>query len=67
VQAPRAHEAGAARDVERNDHPVADRDLGDLGAHLLHDAHRFVTEDVAGVEERPEHLVEVQVRTADPG
>ena len=39
----------------------------DLGAHLLDDAHRLVTEHVAGLEERPEHLVEVQVGAAQPG
>jgi len=37
----------------------------DLRADLLDDAHRLVAEDVAGVDERPEHLVEVQVRAAE--
>ena len=43
------------------------RELGDLGADRLDDAHRLVAEDVALVEERAEHLVQVQVRAAEPG
>ncbi len=39
----------------------------DLGADLLDHAHRLVAEDVAGVDERAEDLVEVQVRAADAG
>ena len=39
----------------------------DLGADLLDDAHRLVAEDVALVDERAEHLVEVQVRAAQAG
>ena len=38
-----------------------------LGPDLGHDAHRLVAEDVALVQERPEHLVEVQVGAADAG
>ena len=67
VQALAAHEARAARDVERHDDPVADRDLGDRRPDLGDDAHRLVAEDVALAEERAEQLVEVQVRAADPG
>jgi hypothetical protein len=63
----RAHPAGPAGDVERHHDPVARLDLGDAGADLLDDAHRLVAEDVAGVEERPQHLVQVQVRAAQPG
>ena len=36
-----------------------------VGADLLDDAHRLVAEDVARVDERAEHLVEVQVGAAD--
>ena len=39
--------------------------VGDLGADLLDDAHRLVTQDVARVHERAEHLVQVQVRPAE--
>ena len=41
------------------------RDVGDLGADLLDDAHRLVAEDVALRQVRAEHLVQVQVRAAD--
>ncbi len=37
---------------------------GTVGADLLDDPHRLVTDDVAGLHERREHLVEVQVRAA---
>jgi hypothetical protein len=67
VQALTAHEAGAARDVERHDDPVPRTQPGDLGADLFDDAHRFVAEHVAFVEERSEHFVQVQVRPADAG
>ena len=39
----------------------------DLRADLLDDAHRLVAEDVALVDERPHHLVEVEVGAADAG
>ena len=42
-----AHPAVAAGDVEGDHDAVARRDLGDLGADLLDDAHRLVAEDVA--------------------
>jgi hypothetical protein len=51
----------AADDVERDHHAVARLDVADLGADLLDDPHRLVTEDVAGVDERSEDLVEVEV------
>ena len=60
-----AHEAVAAGDVERDDDAVARGDVRDLGADLLDDAHRLVAEDVALVDERAEHLVEVKVGAAD--
>ena len=62
-----AHEAVAARDLERDDDPVARLDRGDLVADFLDDAHRLVPEHVAGVHERPEHFVEVQIGAADVG
>ena len=67
VQAAVAHPAPAAADVERDDDPVADLQVEDVGTDLLDDAHRLVTDDVAGVHERRERLVEVQVRAAQPG
>ena len=42
-------------------------ELGHARPDLGDDAHRLVAEDVALAEERAEHLVEVQVRAADPG
>ena len=62
-----AHEAVPAGDVERDDDAVADGDVRHLGADRLDDAHRLVAEDVALADERPEHLVEVQVGAAEPG
>jgi hypothetical protein len=38
---------------------------GEPWAYLLDYAHRLVAEDVALVDERPEYLVEMQVRAAD--
>ena len=62
-----AHEARAARDHERHDDAVARRDPDDGAADLLDDAHRLVPEDVAAMQERREHVVEVQVGPADRG
>jgi hypothetical protein len=67
VQTLLAHEAGAAADVERDDDAVADLQVADAGADLLHDAHRLVADDVAGLHERRQRLVEVQVRAAQRG
>jgi len=57
----------AAGDVEGDHHPVSGLDVLYLGPDLLDDPHRLVTEDVALVDEHPQHSVEVQVRTADRG
>jgi threonine dehydrogenase-like Zn-dependent dehydrogenase len=46
---------------------VADRDVADLGPDGLDDAHRLVAQDVARVDERAQHLVQVQVRAAQTG
>ena len=62
-----AHEAVAARDLERHHHPVAGGEVGDLAADLLDDAHGLVAEDVALAHERAERLVQVQVRPTDVG
>jgi hypothetical protein len=62
-----AHPAAAAGDVEGDHDAVAGFDVFDLGADLLDDPHRLVSEDVALVDEHPQHLVEVQVRAADRG
>ena len=37
----------------------------DLGSDLLDDSHRLVAEDVAGIDEGAEHLVEVKVGSAE--
>jgi hypothetical protein len=67
-QLPLAHPAVPARDVERDHHPVAGRDVaGGLRADLLDHAHGLVAQDVPGLHERAEHLVQVQVRPADVG
>jgi hypothetical protein len=52
LQAVLAHEAATAGDLEGDDHPVAGRELADVAADGLDDAHRLVPEDVARVEER---------------
>ena len=67
LQPARAHEALAARDVERDDDAVADGERRDVGADGDDDAHRLVAEDVAAVEERAEQFVQVQVGAADRG
>src|SRR5947209_11286158 len=63
----RAHEARAAGDVERDHDALTGMDPGDAGANLLHDAHRFVAENVTLAQERAEYLVQVQVGSADTG
>src|SRR3712207_1104121 len=60
-----AHEARAAGDVERDHYALAGADLADVAADLLNDPHRLVTENVTLGQERPEHLVKVQIRPAD--
>src|SRR3712207_7506417 len=40
-------------------------DVGDLGADLLDDAHGLVAEHVPLVQERSQHLVQVQVRSEE--
>jgi hypothetical protein len=57
----------ATGDGEGHHDPVADRQLRDLIAHRHDDAHRFVAQDVAPVDERPEQLIQVQVGAADRG
>jgi hypothetical protein len=56
-----AHPAMPAGDVERDDDPIARSDMGDLGAHLLDDAHRLMAEDVALLEKWPEDLIEMEI------
>jgi hypothetical protein len=41
-------------------------ELGHAGVGLLDDAHRLVAQDLTLIEERPQHLVEVEVGAADP-
>jgi hypothetical protein len=61
LQSLTAHEAVAARDVERDDDTVAGFDVCDCGADLLDEAHRLVAQDVPGVEMRIHDLVQVEV------
>src|SRR5205823_3712937 len=67
MEAALAHEAGAARDVERDHDGVAGRDLLDLGADLFDDAHRLVADDVALLHDGAELRVEVQVGSSMRG
>ena len=48
-----AHIATAARDLKRDHHPVAHRQVGDFGPDLTHDPHGFVAEDVPGFMKAP--------------
>jgi len=57
----------AARDVEGDHDPITGLDVCDVRAHLLDDAHGFVPEDVAGIDERSEEFVEVKIGAADRG
>ena len=66
-QAALAHPAVPAGDVERDDDPVADGQVGDVRTDFLDDAHGLVPEDVTGLQVRSEHAVQVQVRPADRG
>jgi hypothetical protein len=45
VKLPVAHEAMSARDVERNDYPVARFDVADLAANGFNNSDRFVPEN----------------------
>jgi hypothetical protein len=65
VEAVAAHETVSACDVERNYDAIAGFYMCDLVAHLLHDAHWFVAQNVALVDERPEQLVEMEVGPTD--
>lgn len=62
-----AHVAVPTGDLERNDDAVTDRQPVDVAADLANDAHGFVPENVTLVHERSEHLVQVQIRSADVG
>ena len=44
-------------------HSIADVHAAHVCADRLDDAHGLMTPDVAAVQERPEHPVQVQVRT----
>jgi hypothetical protein len=60
-----AHVAAAARNIERDDHPVVGLDMSDVGARLLDDPHRFVSEDVPLRQEHTEQSVEMQIGATD--
>jgi hypothetical protein len=60
-----AHEAVPARNVERHHDPVPDLQVRDSGPDRFDETHRLVPEDVALAHERPQNLVQVEVRSAD--
>jgi hypothetical protein len=62
-----AEEAVAARDRERNDHAITDRQVLHLRPQLDDLAHELMAEDVAGLERRDVTAVQVQIRSADAG
>jgi hypothetical protein len=51
----------------KDHHALTDRHVRHLGSDLDHLAHRLVPEHIAGVQERSEHLVQMEVRAAQPG
>jgi hypothetical protein len=65
VQALRAHPAGVAGDVERDDDAVAGLHGGHVGADLADDPHGLVAHDVTQGHERRHDLDQVEVRAAD--
>nr|WP_230198286.1 hypothetical protein [Flaviflexus massiliensis] len=67
LQSLAAHEAMPAGNVEGDDHPIPRLDVSDGRADLFDDAHGLMADDVALVHERCQHLIEVQVRSADGG
>src|SRR5699024_7176692 len=67
VQTTLAHPALPTADVEGDDDPVAHLEPGDGRAHVLHDAHGLVPDDVAGSHERGQGVVQVQVGPAQAG
>lgn len=66
VQTTVAHEARSARNVEGDNNPVSGAYPGNLRPDFLDDTHRFVAQNVTDTEEGAEHLVQVQVGTAQP-
>jgi hypothetical protein len=66
MQVMAAHPAVSAGDVKRDDDAIADVQLRDPRSDGLDDSHRLVPEHVSGIEERSEHGVEMQVRSAQP-
>jgi hypothetical protein len=61
------HIASAAGNLEGDHHSVANGEIGYLRADLADDSHRLVAEDVSGVHEGTEHLIEMQVGSTDVG
>ena len=61
------HVATAARNLEGNHHSVADGEIGYLRTDLADDSHRLVAQNVAGIHECAEHLIQVQIGPADVG
>src|SRR5699024_10250759 len=51
--------------IKRNDDAIAGLQIIDGGADFFHDAHRLVADDVALGHKRRQHLIEVQIGSAD--
>ena len=60
-----AIEAGPAGDDERHHHAITRAQRRHCRAHLFHDTHEFMAEDVAVLHARDLSPVDVQVRAAD--
>jgi hypothetical protein len=61
-----AEEALATSDGERHDDAITPFQVGDLGAHVLHDPHELVAQR-HGPELGEEAVVDVKIRAADRG
>ena len=62
-----AEKAGAAEEIERDQHPVAGLEVLDPGPHFDHLADELVAEGVAHPGVGDKAVVQVQVRSADAG
>lgn len=65
VEARIAHETVATRDLERNHDAVTYLEIRDFRTDFFDDSHRFMAENVAGIHERTQSLVQVQIGSAD--
>src|SRR5690606_19759185 len=60
-----AHEAAPAADVERNDDPITGLDMTDAWTDVLDHAYGLVAENVTLLHERAQHVVQMEVGSAD--